>query len=358
MKIFDIRRHVAAQRAEIDAAVARVLDSAQFVLGVELQAFEREFAAAFGMTHAVGVASGTDAVHLALRACGIGPGDRVGVPALTFFATAEAVLHAGATPVVIDVDPRTATMSPDALAGADVRAAIPVHLYGHPADMDAIGSACALVIEDACQAHGARYKQRFAGTMGAAAAFSFYPTKNLSGAGDGGMVATRDPAVADRVRLLRHHGQATKDVHEEVGYTSRLDDLQAAILRVRLRHLDATTKARRQVAAWYRDALAGLALELPHEAEWAEHVWHLYVIRADPGARDRIVEGLRARDIAATVHYPVPLSRQPALARLGLTLPPCPVAERIVTSQITLPMDPAMTAADVDAVAAALKELV
>lgn len=358
--VIDIPAAFAAVRPEIDAAIARVLDSGGFVLGAEMQAFEREFADAFDLGMVLGVADGTDALHLALRALGIGPGDRVAVPSLTFFATAEAVLHAGATPLVIDVDEATSTMDPAAFdAVADqVSAVMPVHLYGHPADMDPILATAAArgvtVVEDAAQAHAARYKGRFVGGLADAAGFSFYPTKNLGCAGDGGAIATKREDVAERVRSLRHHGQSRKDMHDEVGWTSRLDDIQAAILRVRLAHLDEYTKARRQVAAWYRDALAGLALETPHEAEWAESAYHLYVIRVDD--RDRVAESLKADGVGCAVHYQVPLNRQPALEKLGVPQLDSPVAERIVARQLTLPMFPEMQLADVERVAAALKK--
>lgn len=359
--LIDLPAAFAAIRDEVDAAIGRVLGSARFVLGDESAAFETEFARALGVEHAVGVANGTDAVHLALRAAGIGPGDTVAVPALTFFATAEAVVHAGATPLVVDVDERTATIDPHAFAAVvdGCAAVIPVHLYGHPADMDAIGSIAArqdvLVVEDACQAHAARYKGAFCGTLGEAAAFSFYPTKNLGGAGDGGMIATARSDLADHIRRLRHHGQQDAGVHEEIGFNSRLDDLQAAVLRVRLAHLDAYTKARRQIAGWYAEALAGVPLEIPAEAEWAEAVYHLYVVRLDD--RDRVAAGLRDRGIGCAVHYPVPLGRQPALRRLGVGSPPAPVADRLAARQLAIPMFPEMQPAHVEAVAAALREL-
>lgn len=359
LPVIDIAASVASVRDEIDQAVARVLDAGSFVLGPELAALESEFAAAFGVRRAIGVADGTDALHLALRALGVAGGDLVAVPALTFFATAEAVVHAGATPLIVDVDPVTATMSPEAFeAVADrVRAVIPVHLYGHPADMDAIMAIAAprgiAVLEDACQAHAARYKGAFAGTLGDAAAFSFYPTKNMGGAGDGGMVTTNRLDVATQIKLLRHHAQDRKDIHDLIGYNSRLDDIQAAILRVRLRHLDDATKARRRIAGWYRDALSGLPLELPHEAEWAEHVYHLHVIRLED--RERVVERLHAEGIGAAIHYPIPLSRQPAIGKLGVEQPPAPNADAVAARQLTIPMFPQMTQLDVERVAAALK---
>ncbi|GAC1408994.1 MAG: DegT/DnrJ/EryC1/StrS family aminotransferase [Actinomycetota bacterium] len=358
--VIDVSTSFAAIRPEIDAAVARVLDSGGFVLGAEMHAFEEDFAAAFGLGHVLGVADGTDALHLALRGLGVGPGDKVAIPAMTFFATAEAVVHAGATPVIVDVDEATSTMDPKAFArvAAEVKAVMPVHLYGHPADMDAIKESASahdvIVIEDAAQAHAAKYKGHNIGTLGDAAGFSFYPTKNLGGAGDGGAVATQRDDVAKRIVSLRHHGQSRKDIHDDIGWTSRLDDLQAAILRVRLRHLDAYTKARRQIAAWYREALGGLNIDLPNEAEWAEAVYHLYVIRTED--RDRVAASLREDGIGCAVHYQVPLNRQPALVALGIPLAEAPVAERIVARQLTIPMYPEMTFADVERVASALRK--
>ncbi|HVL90251.1 MAG TPA: DegT/DnrJ/EryC1/StrS family aminotransferase, partial [Actinomycetota bacterium] len=359
--VIDIAASFATIRAEVDEAIKRVLDAGSFVLGPELAALEDEFAKALNVRRAIGVNSGTDALHLALRAAGVGRGDLVAVPALTFFATAEAVVHAGATPLIVDVDERTATMSPEALeAVADrVKAVIPVHLYGHPADMDAIlsiaGSRGVAVIEDACQAIGARYKGVAAGAVGDAAAFSFYPTKNIGGAGDGGMVTTKHPHFAATVKSLRHHAQSErKDFHDDIGYNSRLDDLQAAILRVKLRRLDEITKARRQIAAWYHDLLAGLPLELPHEADWAEHVYHLFVVRCDE--RERVAAGLHERGVGAAIHYPIPLTQQPAINDLGCEQPDAPVAEAIARRQLTIPMYPEMTRPQVEAVAAALKE--
>jgi dTDP-4-amino-4,6-dideoxygalactose transaminase len=358
----DIRASFASIRDEVDAAVKRVLDSAAFVLGAEGEAFEREFAQFVGAVHAVGVNSGTDALHFALRAAGVGRGDRVAVPALTFFATAEACVHAGATPLVVDVDERTNTMDPAAFAAvaAGVKAVVPVHLYGHPADMDPIRETAARhgvhVVEDACQAHAARYKGAACGALAEAAAFSFYPTKNLGGAGDGGIVTTNDDRIAHRIRLLRHHGQEQKDLHEEVGYTSRLDDLQAAILRVKLAHLDEYTKKRRAIAGWYGEALAGLPVETPFEADWAEAVYHLYVIRVDD--RDRIAASLREQGIGCAVHYGVPVNRQPAMRALGIPEAGAPVVEKIVARHLTLPMYPEMQPSDVETVASALRTAV
>ncbi|MHB8510992.1 MAG: DegT/DnrJ/EryC1/StrS family aminotransferase [Actinomycetota bacterium] len=354
----DIRESFRSVRSEIDAAVARVLDSSSFILGEELHAFERELADSVGFTHAIGVANGTDALHLSLRALDVGPGDRVAIPALTFFATAEAVIHAGATPVIVDVEEATSTLSPTKFTeiAAECKAVIPVHLYGHPAHMTPILETARkhnmVVIEDAAQAIGARYQGAAVGTFGDAAGISFYPTKNLGAAGDAGAVVTQREEIAQRIRSLRHHGQREeRDVHHEIGFNSRLDDLQAAILRARLKHVDEYTKARRQIASWYREALHDLPLELPQEQEWAEAVYHLYVIRVDD--RDRVAATLKENGIGTAVHYRIPLNKQPALKHLEHHA--TPVADAIAARQLALPMYPELTAQQVDRVALVLR---
>lgn len=357
--MIDLKANLAGIRAEIDEAIARVLDSSAFVLGPELEAFEREFASASGARHGIGVADGTDALHLSLRALGVGKGDEVIVPGLSFFATAEAVVHAGAKPVFVDVEPDILTLDPAHVAKAmtkRTKAIMPVHLYGHPYDHDAIAEAAPgiPIVEDAAEAHVAKYKGRLIGSLGDAAGFSFYPSKNLGAFGDGGAITTNRDDLNDRIRSLRHHGQATKDVHDEVGWTSRLDDIQAAILRVKLRHLDAWTKSRREIASWYREALGGIKkATIPVERDWAEAVYYLYVIRVPN--RDAVVTKLREQGIGVGVHFPGPMHRQPAALKIPTRPKRLKVSEKASTQLISLPMYPEMEQADVEAVAAALR---
>jgi dTDP-4-amino-4,6-dideoxygalactose transaminase len=309
--------------------------------------------------HAVGVHSGTSALELLLRAYGIGAGDEVITAANTFIATAFAISHCGATPVLVDADPDTHTVDPSQMAAAvtaRTRALIPVHLYGQPADMRAIAAIAdehgLLVIEDACQAHGARYDGARAGSLGDAAVFSFYPSKNLGAHGDGGIAVTDDAAVAERVRLLRNYGCVTKYRSEVVGYNRRLDTLQAAMLRVKLPLLDAWNDARRTHAARYDEVLEGLPVTLPVTREDVEHVWHLYVVRVSD--RDRVRERLDASGIDTQIHYPVPIHLQPAYRALGYRPGDFPVAERNAGEMISLPMYPELPAEAPERVAEAL----
>ena len=358
--LVDLKAAYHRLQAEIDAAVARVLASGWYILGPEVRAFESEFAAYLGVEHAVGVASGTDAVLLALRALGVGPGDEVITVAHTAVATVTAIELCGATPRLVDIDPVTYTLDPTHLAAAitpRTRAIVPVHLYGAPADLDAILAVARahglLVVEDCAQAHGARTQGRTVGTLGDAAAFSFYPTKNLGALGDGGAVATNRPEVAERLRLLRQYGWRERYVSDVAGTNSRLDELQAAILRVRLGHLEAENEARRRLAARYDAALAGLPIALPAARPADCPVYHLYVIRA--AARDALAEHLRARGIGTGVHYPVPVHRQPAYAHLGYGPGSLPATEAAAAEVLSLPMYPDLTEGAVDTVAAAIR---
>ncbi len=312
----DLTRQHAALRAELAAAAGRVLDSARFILGPEGEAFERELAAQVGVAHAVGVASGTDALRLALAALGVGPGDEVITAAFSFVASASTIVMAGATPVFVDIDPATYALDADGVARAitpRTRAIVPVHLYGHAAAMDRIGELARAhglaVIEDAAQAIGATYAGRPVGAWGDAACLSFYPTKNLGGCGDGGMILTNRGDVAERLRRLRHHGDGGRYRHLELGYSSRLDELQAALLRVKLGRLETWTAARRRIAARYHEGLAGLPLTLPIEREPARHVYHLYTIRH--GQRDALAKKLAELGVGTAVHYPIPVPGQP-----------------------------------------------
>lgn len=341
--LVDLQAQYLSIREEIDDAIARVVAGGRFVGGPVVEAFEREFAAFCGAAHAVGVANGTDALVLALRACGVGPGDEVIAPALTFTATAEAIVLAGARPVFVDVDD-TYTLDV-AQAAARItprtRALMPVHLYGQPADMDPLMALAErhglYVVEDAAQAHGARYHGRRAGSLGHIACFSFYPGKNLGAYGDGGAVVTGNAEWAAKVRVLGDHGRTGYYEHRYVGCNSRLDALQAAVLRVKLRHLDDWNAARRRAAERYRARLASLhGVVLPHEAPGREHVYHLYVVRT-PG-RDALRERLTQAGIQSGLHYPVPLHLQPAYADLGYAPGTFPRSEAWTGEVISLPI--------------------
>jgi dTDP-4-amino-4,6-dideoxygalactose transaminase len=358
--LVDLKAAYHRLQAEIDAATVRVLAGGWYILGPEVSAFEAEFAAYLGVEHAVGVASGTDAVLLALRALGVGPGDEVITVAHTAVATVAAIELAGATPRFVDIDPATYTLDPVQLAAAvtpRTRAIVPVHLYGAPADMDAVLAVARAhelrVIEDCAQAHGARYKGHMVGTLGDAAAFSFYPTKNLGALGDGGAVATNRPEVAERLRLLRQYGWRERYVSDVAGMNSRLDELQAAILRVRLRYLDAENEARRRLAARYDAALAGLPVTRPTARPDDKAVYHLYVIRA--AARDTLAAHLSAHGIGTGVHYPVPVHRQPAYAHLGYGPGSLPATEAAAGEVLSLPMYPDLPEAAVETVGAAIR---
>jgi dTDP-4-amino-4,6-dideoxygalactose transaminase len=344
----DFKAHVARLRGELDAALARVLDSGWFILGPEGEAFERELAAALGARDAVAVASGTDALHLALRARGVGPGDEVVTTSISAAFSALAIQHAGARPVFVDVDPLTLNIDPAAAARAmtsRTRAIMPVHLYGHPADVDPLlelarGRGLALV-EDACQAVGALYKGRPLGTLAGEAglgALSFYPTKNLGALGDGGAVLVNDPETAALLRRLRNGGQRDRYRHDHEGWNSRLDELQAALLRVGLAHLGEWTERRRALAALYDAALAGSGVEPLREQPYARAVRHLYVVRHP--RRDALAEALRRRGIGTLVHYPIPLHLQPAFAALGGRRGDLPVVERASDEILSLPLYP------------------
>lgn len=348
----DLRVQHRSLREELVQAFARVLDSAAFINGPDVAAFEREFAAYCEVRHAVGVGNGTDALALALRALGIGPQDLVVVPAFTFAATAEAVCHTGARPLLVDIEPQTFTLDPECLRRAlrahqgSVRAVIPVHLYGQPAAMDDIAAVAAesnvAIVEDAAQAHGARYRGRRVGGIGAAGCFSFYPTKNLGALGDAGAVSTNDDALAGRILSLRDHGQAQKYVHDVVGFNSRLDAVQAAALRVKLDHLDAWNARRQALAALYRARLSGVPeIELPVALADRTHVYHLFVVRCR--ARSALQAHLEARGIASAVHYPHPLHLQAAFAHVRADAGELPVAEAAAREVLALPLYPELT---------------
>jgi dTDP-4-amino-4,6-dideoxygalactose transaminase len=340
---------------EILRAWAEILQNAAFVGGVEVTGFENEFAAYIGTTHCVGLANGTDALRLALHALGVGTGHEVITVPHTFIATTEAVTQVGARPVFVDVDDRTGTMDVARVEAAitpRTRAILPVHLYGQCADMDALLEIAArhdvMVVEDACQAHGASYKGRKAGSMGHAAAFSFYPGKNLGACGEGGAVTTNDSTVAARLRMLREHGQRVKYVHAMEGYNARLDTLQAAALRIKLAHLDRWNEQRRAAARRYQEQLAGLDLKVPEEAEGRRHVWHLFVVRVSE--RDSLQRELEAAGIGWGFHYPIPLHLQEAYTGFGHKRGDFPNAEAWASSGVSLPMFPGMSEEQIGAV--------
>lgn len=347
--------------AEVERGWARVLDRTAFVLGDEVAGFERELAEFAEVAHCVGVANGTDALELALRAVGVGPGDEVVLPANTFIATALAAARAGATPVLVDCDPVHHLIDVDAVAariGPRTRAVVPVHLYGQMADVEALAGLAErhglVVVEDAAQCQGARRHGRHAGGVGAVAATSFYPGKNLGAYGDGGAVLTGSDALAARVRALRNYGSETKYEHPETGFNSRLDTLQAVVLSAKLRRLARWNDERRAAAARYRELLSGLdAVELPSEAPGNEHVWHLYVVRVPE--RDRVLEALHAAGIGAGIHYPRPVHLQGAFAHLGHVEGDFPVSEAAAASILSLPIYPGITASQQEQVADALR---
>jgi dTDP-4-amino-4,6-dideoxygalactose transaminase len=354
---------LAAQRSalggELERACLDALTRGEYILGPDVAAFEDEFARFCGVAYGVGVDSGTSALELALRGLGIGSGDEVITAASTFVATTLAIAHAGARAVLVDVEPSTYTLDPRAVAAAitsRTRAIVPVHLYGQCADMAPLLALARrhglAVVEDACQAHGARHRGERAGSLGDAAAFSFYPSKNLGAAGDGGIVVTRDALLADRVRMLRNYGQRRKHHSEIVGHNRRLDTLQAAMLRVKLPHLDAWNEARRAHAASYDEALSAAPVIRPAVATGNEPVWHLYVIRV--ADRDVLRACLAADGIETGVHYPVPVHLQPSHRSLGYGPGDFPISERLAEEGVSLPMYPELPPDAAERVAAAL----
>jgi dTDP-4-amino-4,6-dideoxygalactose transaminase len=358
-----------ALKAEIDAAVARVLSSGWYILGSELRAFEAEFAAWLGVSSVIGCGNGTDAIALALRGLGVGPGCSVVTVSHTAVATVAAIEMTGATPVLVDIDPVHYTMDPDALrrvleqppAGLPkIRAVVVVHLYGQTADLERIVPLCrehgVAVIEDCAQAHGARLYGKRVGTFGDAATFSFYPTKNLGAFGDGGAVAVPDPGLAQRIAALRQYGWHRHYISDEVGVNSRLDEVQAAILRVKLGYLDRQNARREQIAAAYTAALEGGSLRPPQQRADADHVYHLYVTRSHD--RDRAQAMLKEQGIGTGIHYPAPVHLQPAYAgRVALGPGGCPETEVAAREILSLPLYPELTDTEVETVCGALKSL-
>jgi dTDP-4-amino-4,6-dideoxygalactose transaminase len=353
----DLKAQYSAIEEEVIEAVRGVLESAQFIGGEGLASFERDFAAYCQVRHARGVASGTDALHLALRALGIGPGDEVITTASTFIATAAAILATGARPVFVDIDPDTYTIDPLLIERAitdRTRAILPVHLFGQPADMAPIKEIARRrglhVVEDAAQAHGAEYQGARVGSLGDVACFSFYPGKNLGAYGDGGAVTTNSDAIAERIERLRDHGRIGKYCHAEVGFNSRLDALQATVLRVKLRWLDRWNADRRRAAEWYNLELAGSGLKVPLVRAGSTHVYHLYVVESDE--REALQSTLEAAGVATGIHYPLPLHLQPALRSLGYGRENLPLSQSMAGRLLSLPMFPELTRKQVVRIAA------
>ncbi len=361
--LLDLTAQARALGPELEAVAKAVIASGRYVLGEHVEAFERAFAARCGVAEAVAVNSGTSALHLALLGLGIGPGDEVVTVPMTFVATVAAITYAGATPVLVDIDPVTGTMDPDAFRAAitpRTRAVMPVHLHGRVADMDGINRVARAygiaVVEDAAQAHAASRNGRPAGSLGDAACFSFYPGKNLGACGEGGALVTDDAALAQRVRVLRDWGQEEKYVHAVRGFNLRMDAMQGGFLGVKLRRLDAWTAARRRVAARYDAALGGIpGLHIPAQAGPGEHVYHVYAIRL--AERARVARALAERGIGTGIHYPIPVHLQPAYADLGYPRGAFPASEAFAAETLSLPIYPELTGAQVDRVSGTLAEI-
>ena len=361
--LMDLQAQYDSIREQVEPAVHSVLESGTFILGPNVEAFEGELAQYLGTRHAIGVASGTDALLLTLRALGVGPGDEVIVPAFTFFATAEVVLLLGATPVLVDITPDTYCMDVNLLErsiGPRTKAILPVHLFGHPADMDPTLEAAQRhglpVVEDNAQAIGARYKSRMTGSLGDAGCLSFYPSKNLGAYGDAGMVVTNDDHLAEQIRMLRTHGWNRKYYSEIAGYNSRLDELQAAILRIKLRHLNSWNEARRRWATGYTEALASTDIGLPTEMEYAHHVYHLYVIQVSE--RDRVAQELSQVGVSTSVYYPYPLHLMPSTQDLGYQKGDFPVSEAASEQLLAIPLYPEMSVEQVKLVVESIESAV
>jgi len=363
VRYLDLQAQYRSIKPEIDTAIARVLESGQFALGPEVAGFEQDFAAYCGTSECIALNSGTSALHLALLAAGIGPGDEVITAPFTFVASVAAVIYAGARPVLVDIDPRSFTIDPAAIEAAvtpRTKAILPVHLYGQPADMDPIMEIARrhnlVVIEDAAQAHGAKYKGRPAGSIGDMACFSFYPGKNLGAYGEGGAVTTSNSDYAHKIRMLRDWGQDRKYHHVLRGFNYRMEGFQGAILRVKLRHLEEWTEARRSVVRKYDELLAGSGVVTPKEMPWARHVYHVYTVRSDD--RDSLQAALAAEGIQTGIHYPVPVHLQPAYADLGYGPGAFPHAEAAAKQVISLPLYPELPLQAVAEVAGAVRQAV
>lgn len=356
ISMVDLKKQYFILKDEIDAAIRNVLEQTQFILGPNVDELEKEIAAYHQLPHAIGVANGTDALLLALRACGIGEGDEVITTPFTFIATAEVIALLKARPIFVDIQPDTFNIDPDEIAKkvtSKTKAVIPVHLFGHPADMDSILDIAQKnnlkVIEDCAQAFGAKYKGRTVGTLGDAGCFSFFPSKNLGCYGDGGMVITRNETVARQIKKLRNHGSSVRYYHSDVGYNSRLDEIQAAVLRIKLKHIDLFNAARRRHASSYCSAITNKDIILPSVAEECEHVYHQFTIRAHN--RDVLASALKEKGIASAVYYPLPLHQQEVfLGMYDLSLK-LPHSEACAASVLSLPMFPELTSEEIQLIA-------
>jgi dTDP-4-amino-4,6-dideoxygalactose transaminase len=348
-------------RAELDAAIARTLDNCSFCLGPDVAQFEKDFATFCGAQHALGFNSGTSALHVAMLLLGVGPGDEVITTPYTFIATSWAISYCGAKPVYVDIDEATFNLDPKRIEKAitpKTKAVLPVHLYGQPFDVDAVAAVCKKhnlpFVEDAAQAHGAKYKGKSIGTFGAVSCFSFYPAKNLGACGEGGALVTNDPALAARAKSLREHGSTVRYHHDEVGYNYRLEGIQGAVLGVKLKHLENWTRERQRIAARYVELLSGTPLQLPAVTAGNESAWHLYTVRS--ARRDELKKHLDANGIGNAVHYPMPLHLQKVYANLGHRAGDFPVAEKASREVLSLPMFPELTEAQIQRVAAVVKD--
>ncbi len=362
IQAFELNRQYHSIKGEIDKKIQEVLDKGNMILGENVSCFERDFSGYCNTKFGIGVGSGTAAIHLALLSCGVSNGDEVITVPNTAVPTVSAISLANAIPVFVDVDPETYTINTKKIEEGITRktkAIIPVHLYGHPCDMDPVLEIAEKhglrVIEDACQAHGAKYKGRSVGSLGDIGCFSFYPTKNLGAYGDGGMVVTRNEELAETVRLLRNYGQTEKNVHKIIGFNSRLDEIQAAILRVKLKHLEEWNASRAGKARLYHKLLDDSVITRPVERKWARHVHHLYVVRS--GKRNQLQEWLKSQGILTNIHYPTPVHMQEAYSYLGYGKGSFPVSERNAGEILSLPMFPELTREEIERVAAAVNSM-
>lgn len=357
----DLRAQIKPLRAELDAAIARTIDNCSFCLGPDVAQFEKGFAGFCGAEHCVGFNSGTSALHVALLLLGVGPGDEVITTPFTFVATSWAISYVGAKPVYVDVDDTTFNLDPEQIEKAitpRTKAIVPVHLYGQPFDIDSIREICRKhnlpLVEDACQAHGAKYKGKVVGTFGEISCFSFYPGKNLGAFGEGGALVTNNAAFASRARSLREHGSSVRYYHDEVGFNYRMEGIQGAVLAIKLKHLEKWTRERQRVAKLYTELLAGTPLQLPHQASFAESVWHLYVVRHP--RRDELKKHLDANGVGCALHYPLPLHLQKCYASLGHRPGDFPAAEKAASQCLSLPIYPELTEQQVQRVVQVVKE--